>query len=188
MLQFDEKHITNLSEIYNFLQAYVDYHEGDPLIADDGEPTDCANLKQWLPSLQAVIKSKKVSKPKPIVKEKIVEVEIPVIDENDVYNAVKKARESVNPNYKYCVVYNDASECGLTDDVGVAMEHAAKVSKTRGHDNINVCRIFKSVADGTYKTKIEGWCSNGHYYDHVHGDGDYLHFDFIAQRANVYKI
>jgi len=187
MLQFDEKHITNLSEIYNFLQAYVDYHEGDPLIADDGEPTDCANLKQWLPSLQAVIKSKKVSKPKPIVKEKIVEVEIPVIDENDVYNAVKKARESVNPNYKYCVVYADAGQCGLTDDIGVAMEHAAAVSKTRRLDIVNVCRISK-IHDGTYKTIIEGWCCDGHY-DEVHGMcKDYLHFDFIAQRANVYKI
>ena len=95
---------------------------------------------------------------------------------------------NVNPNYKYCVVYHDASECGLTDDIGVAMEHAALVSKRRRFDNINVCRIVKSVNDGTYKTKIEGWCSDGHYYDKVHSDGDYLHFDFIAQRANVYKI
>ena len=184
MLQFNEKYITDLAEIYDFLQAYVDYHEGDPEIADDGEPTDCVNLKKWLPSLHAVIKSKKVAKPKPIVKEKVVEVEIPVMN----YAVVKQARESVNPNYKYCVVYHDASECGLTDDIGVAMEHAAMVSKTRRCDNINVCRIVKSVNDGTYKTKIEGWCSDGHYYDKVHGDGDYLHFDFIAQRANVYKI
>lgn len=183
MLQFSERHKSNLTEILNFLQAYVDYHEGDPELADDGQPTDCANLKKWLPSLQAVIESKKVTKPKPIVKEKVVEVEIPVMS----YDVVKQARESVNPNYKYCVVYDDAGECGLTDDIGIAMEHAAAVSKVRHLDIVNVCRISK-IHDGTYKTIIEGWCIDGHYYDNVHGDGNYLHFDYIAQRANVYKI
>lgn len=179
MLQFNERHIAKLKGIYNFLQAYIDYHEGDPEIAEDGRPTDCANLKEWLPSLQAVIESRRVSKPKPIIRE------IPVVDENDIYTAVKKARESVNPNYKYCVVYNDAGKCGLTDDIGVAMEHAASVSKMRHLDIVNVCRISKNDNDGTYRTSIEGWCIDGHYNENY---CDYLHFDFIAQRAEVYKI
>lgn len=178
MKQFEDIHIANLKRIYDFIYAFVDYHEFDPKVADDGEPTDAAVLEECLPSLKAVIES-----------EDIPTIEPQQVYDNDyLYNAVKLARESVNPNYKYCVVYHDASECGLTDDIGVAMEHAALVSKTRRGDNIHVCRIVKSVNDGTYKTKIEGWCSDGHYYDKVHRDGDYLHFDFIAKRANVYKI
>lgn len=178
MKQFDDIHLVNLNRMYDFLQAFVDYYEFDPKVAEDGEPTDAAMLEECLPSLKAVIES-----------EDIPTIEPQQVYDNDyLYNAVKLARESVNPNYKYCVVYNDASECGLTDDIGVAMEHAAQVSKTRRLDNINVCRIVRSDNDGTYRTKIEGWCSDGHYYDKVHGDGDYLHFDFIAQRANVYKI
>lgn len=184
MKQFDDIHLVNLNRIYDFLQAFVDYYEFDPKVAEDGEPTDAAMLEECLPSLKAVIDSEDV--PTMSIEPQVV---VNQVYENDnLYNAIKHARESVNPNYKYCVVYNDASECGLTDDIGVAMEHAAQVSKTRRLDNINVCRIVRSDNDGTYRTKIEGWCSDGHYYDKVHGDGDYLHFDFIAQRANVYKI
>ena len=182
MRQFEDIHIANLQRIYDFIQAFVDYHEFDPKVADDGEPTDAAMLEECLPALQAVIESEDVPTIEPQISIK------QVYDTDYLYNAVKHARESVNPNYKYCVVYSDASECGLTDDIGVAMEHAALVSKRIRYDNINVCRITKSVNDGTYRTKIEGWCSDGHYYDKVHSDGDYLHFDFIAQRANVYKI
>lgn len=175
MKQFEGTHIANLNRIYDFILAFVDYYEFDTQVADDGKPTDAAVLKECLPSLKAVIESE----------------DIPTTNQYDkdyVYNAVKLARESVNPNYKYCVVYCDASECGLTDDIGIAMEHAATVSKNRRFDNINVCRIFKSVSDGTYRTKIEGFCWDGHYYEKSHGDRNYLHFDFIAQRANVYKI
>ena len=45
MKQFEDIHIANLQRIYDFIQAFVNYYEFDPDVADDGEPTDAAVLK-----------------------------------------------------------------------------------------------------------------------------------------------
>ena len=101
----------------------------------------------------------------------------------------KQARESVNPNYKYCVTDGDIYECWLTDDIGVAMQkaHTLAVCKQRIH---HVLKIIKAK-DGTYKTTIECcYYDDGRCIDRSDGTV-FLHFDFIAQKVgdnNIHKI
>jgi hypothetical protein len=97
-----------------------------------------------------------------------------------IYTLTKDTRESIDPNFRYCVVDDNVDECYLTDDIGVAMEFAASKSK-EGHHMWHICRIFEAK-DGSYKTTIEGFCANGHYIERE-DKSDYLHIDFIFQRC-----
>ena len=96
-----------------------------------------------------------------------------------IYTVRKEARESINPNYRYCVINDDVDECYLTDDIGAAMEFAANKSKADTH-SWRVCNIVKA-GDGSYITTIEGHCMRGHYIDDDRRA--FLHFDYISQRC-----
>lgn len=72
------------------------------------------------------------SKPDFTPEVRYVNVEVPVekiLNEDDIRNRIlcaeKHGRESVNPNFKYCVFSTGwTNELYLTDDIGVAMEKA----------------------------------------------------------------
>ncbi len=99
-----------------------------------------------------------------------------------LYNTAKKARESVNPNYRWCALRDPIAEVWLTDDETQAMTFAANRSKDGSVWNI--CKI-KPAKDG-YRTYINAACANGHYREQP--ELKYLHFDYIARHASVHKI
>ena len=177
-----DEQMSALNEAIYFIEGYVEYFEGaEPL--DDG-PTDAEILSNILPVLKSVFSN---PEPAPIVEERVVEV--PSISEKELKNKIdsekRKAAESVNPNYRYCVVDSGLYECGLTDQETDAMEYAIKKSKGRGL--VYVCEIRK-VKDGTYKTFIIGVADNGDYSEKPHNfHSDYLHFNYIAEACGELK-
>jgi hypothetical protein len=54
----EEKHIKKLQDVYDFIEAFVDYYDGDPEVYE-GEPTDAARMKQCLPAIKGILKSKR---------------------------------------------------------------------------------------------------------------------------------
>lgn len=189
-----------LLDVYEFLDRFVECYKDDEPI-ESGEKTDAQRFAEKLPVLKKFLETKDpftIKKP-PIIKLEENKIENPNVQEflecmfgcddktkqtikNHLYAIAKYARESVNPNYRYCVIDGDISECYLTDDIGVAMEFAAKKSKAQ-HDwrvlSISKCK------DGSWRTFVEGWCDDGHYYERK-GE-EFLHFDYISQRALVVK-
>ena len=181
------------SEALEFIEAFVDYYCDDEPV-EPGEETDAQRLAKILPTLKGLFgnQQKRLNR---VIAEEREKARAESCQQNEtelkdkIYMAVKEARESVNPNYKYCVCDGDIYECWLTDDIGAAMQkaHTLAVSKHRIH---HVLKIYKAK-DGTYKTTVE--CC---YYD----DGScidrgdihaFLHFDFIAQKVgdeNIHKI
>ena len=99
---------------------------------------------------------------------------------NFVYTMVRQGKESVNPNYKYCVCNDSFGKIWLTDDLDAAMRFASTQSKLNTRTSYNVMRIVQK-RDGTYVTEKECWYNNGKYYE---GEGGYfLHYNYIAQNA-----
>lgn len=178
MLQFNKKHLKGLNEVIDFLDRYVE--DLDPVeFTSDGERSDFVVLSEALSDLRSIAVSKPIPKQSPDM------VTMTRRELNDlIYTERKNAAESVNPNYRYAVVDFDVTECKLTDDIGVAIEKAAHMS--RSGKNYNVLRIFKARS-GEYRTEIEGYCMYGHYEDCEKERGDYLHFNFIASRCTVEK-
>lgn len=181
----EEKNITVLSQVLEFIEAYAEYHICEGEVAEDGLPTDAKMLMDSIPFLKDIVSGKKYSD-KEIVFKKDLEGALYGKDlENALYTAEKHGRESVSPNYSWCVCDCDISECYLTDDIGEAMEFSAKKSMNGGM--WYVLKIQKSNCDGTYRTYFEGRCDDGHYFDS--DKREFLHFDYIAQRViDVKKI
>lgn len=179
MLQFNKKRLKGLNEAIDFLDRYVE--NLDPVeFADDGEESDFAALNNVLSDLRTIAGSKPVAKRSPDT------VTMTRLQLNDlIYTERKNAAECVNPNYSYAVVDFDVTECKLTDDIGVAIEKAASMSRS-GKD-YNVLRIFKAKS-GEYRTEIEGYCMDGHCEDCEKGRGDCLRFNFIASKCAVEKL
>lgn len=187
-----------LREVYDFLDRFVEMYINDTPV-EPGERTDAQILSDKLPIIKGFIDAKNpltINKP-PAIKLEDNKVENPNVQEflecmfgcddktkadikNHLYYIAKFARESVNPNYKFCVANCNLSECYLTDDIGMAMEFASK--KSKGGDSWRVLSIRK-CKDG-YRTFIEGYCYDGHYYEEG-GSRDFLHFDYIAQVAEI---
>lgn len=118
---------------------------------------------------------------------KYVEVEKPVeklLNEDEIKDRIwcaeKHGRESVNPNFKYCVFSTSwTKELYLTDNIGAAMEKAAALSKSVS-EFFTVYKI-QQASDGTYRTYSESTWVDGHL---LHEDRDeFLHFDYMAQMA-----
>lgn len=178
----EEKHIKKLQDVYDFIEAFVDYYDGDPEVYE-GEPTDAARMKQCLPAIKEILKSKRH------VEKKAVEPQQPTFSEeefkNAIYNAEKRAAEAVNPNYRYCVVDPDMTKCALTDDI----EHAMREAKSRsmcGEDFVYVLEIRKTP-DG-YMTFFDAVFMRGEYTD-AHDRESYLHYNYIAEATEkIYKI
>ena len=171
--------------LLEFATAFVDYELQTPedYVADDGQPTTAAEVAECLKVLPKSLPQRKASSPrhKPLPKSKMTYAEwLNNPDFKDyIYTVRKEARESINPNYRYCVINDDVDECYLTDDIGVAMEFAANKSKADTH-SWRVCNIVKA-GDGSYITTIEGHCMRGHYIDDDRRT--FLHFDYISQRC-----
>ena len=178
----DESVLDNIAEICEFARAYANYFADDKPVDDDIEETDAQRLCRLLPAVERFL-----DEPKPTYPTIATTFDEQI--ESVLRMRERMARESVNPNYKYCVCDGDIYECWLTDDIGAAMQkaHTLAVSKHRIHHVMKICK----AKDGTYKTTIE--CC---YYD----DGScidrsdkqyFLHFDFIAKKVgdeNIHKI
>lgn len=175
-----------LTEIYDWLEAFVDYNLD--FISDDGEETDAQRLSKMLPVFKRVL-TKEASKPKV----KTVTVEKTYTDVGDIVDLIlhnphikdyfdaniRHARESVNPNYKYCLASTNLDDVWVCDDIGRVMEYGVVLAKTNGK-SYNVCSI-KEQSDGTYKLFIEGYCSRDGYMESGSSVRDYLHFDYVAR-------
>ena len=172
MIIIQDNVIPALREIFEFVEAFVDYHIDEKSI--DGQPTDAERMRISLPALKGIIDSEKVDN---IVTQEDLK--------NIVYNAEKRGREAVCPLYKYRVIDSDIKYCYVTDDISKAMEKAASLSKTSGpHSVFNI----RKANDGSYKTFYEAIYYEGKYNDT--DLQDFLHFDFILQRvgSNIHKI
>ena len=184
--QITQEQLKALSEALYFLDAFVEYHISEEPI-EPGTRTDAQELYDILPLLAAIAHNEPVEVTEP--EETPIENNGPTQEEIDnmIYNAKKTAAESVNPNYKFCVVDSSLRECYLTDDEADAMVCAIKKSRHSGM--WNVCRIFQAE-DGTYKTRITGFADGGEYYEPSYR-GSYLHFNYIAEacgNSNIHKI
>ena len=197
-----DKQLNDFEFLLEFLDAYSDYYADDEPVEDDGEPTDAMRISKVLPSIKKAFAKRKrhTDKPKqkPAPKEDVLNIQEHegFIVYNDVvyqdietlvYNMVKKARESINPNYRYCLCDWDLRDCYLSDDISEIMEFGTMLSR-REDKAFNVLEIFKAH-DGSYQTKIIGQCDEGHYEDKdMSLYGKYLHFDYIAQAATMHKV
>lgn len=173
MVIIQDNVIPALREIFEFVEAFVDYHVDEKSI--DGQPTDAERMRICLPALKGIIDSERVDN---IVTQEDLK--------NIVYNAEKRGREAVRPLYKYCVVDSDINYCYVTDDLGRAMERAASLSKTSS--DFQYVLNIRQANDGSYKTFYEARYDNGKWCDiDMH---DFLHFDYILQRvgSDIYKI
>lgn len=186
----DELTKQTLHDIYEFLEAFVDYHIDEPSVLDPGEMTDAQILSTKLPVLKKLLdETKNQETNNPEIEEFMESVfgadEKTMHEIRSHLNILEyRASERINPNYRYCVVDGPLHECYLTDDIGRAMELAASKSKVQGM--WSVLRIEK-VKDGSYKTFKECFYSGGEYFD----SNDYwpfLHFYYIARQAKVQKI
>jgi hypothetical protein len=165
-----------------WVERFVDYNLQVPAdyTDEDGNPSDAVTLKRCLETLPERWPKQQKTKSKPEPKKMTYIEWLNNPDFKDyIYTIRKEARESINPNYRYCVVNDDVDECYLTDDIGVAMEFAANKSKADTH-SWGVCNIVKA-GDGSYITTIEGHCMRGHYIDDDRRT--FLHFDYISQRC-----
>lgn len=187
MKQITKKQLDALYNAIYFLDAFVDYHIDEEPIEKD-EPTDAQMLAALLPTLKSVFKNKPVPAKKPAEKEKPAADRVKTYTQDEVdnliYNAKKDAAESVNPNYKFCIVDSSIHECYVTDDEADAMVFAVKKSRVTGM--WNVCRIFKAK-DGTYKTRIIAFADDGKYYESSSTMMTYLHFNYIAEVCGEVK-
>jgi len=174
-----------LEEAYDFLLAFVEYHIDEPPFDTEDGLTDAQRLSEHLPVLKRMLNP---TTPKLVQysDDDYSEFENNQKYKNYIYSQVRHARESVNPNYKYCVSSSHLTDCYLTDDISVAMEFAAKKSRDCGM--WYVLKIGK-IRDGSYKTFVQGICHDGHYQES--DKHAYLHFDYIAQAVgenHIHKI
>ena len=159
-----------MDELLDFLEKYAEYHIDDAPIEPDIE-TDAQMIRRLMPKLRQLISE--MSKTKTHRS----------IDKDIEYSIKKDARESVNPNYRYCAVDHQIRQFYLTDDVSDAMQFAANKSMS---DMWYVLEI-KQVKDGSYKTFIDCIYYDKHYQERTDYK-DFLHFDYIAQCAErIYK-
>ena len=173
-----------VDEVMQFLKAFVDYHIDETPIEPD-VATDAQMLEKNIPVLERLLtkkpKRKRARKPKTVSYsdyDKLYDTDQTF--KNYVDARMRYARESVNPNYKYCVCNDSFDSIWLTDDLDAAMQFASTQSKLNTRTSYNVMRIVQK-RDGTYVTEKECWYNNGKYYE---GEGGYfLHYNYIAQNA-----
>lgn len=174
-----------LERVVEWLDAYIDYHIDEPSVLEEGVPTDAQWLSNDLPVLKGMLSERNEVKDSPYLPDEDYEdVTLWGQDlKNALFSAAKFARESVNPNYKYCVVDERLYEVWLTDDLEKAMEAAH--SKSKCDSCIWHVYWIKQCSDG-YRCLDECWYSHGEYFD---GDMKcFLHYDYIAHNANVHKL
>lgn len=159
--------IDSLKELYEFLEFYADATSN--IKSEDGLETDSEMIKRNLSKVYQIINSKDFSDNELLFGDKL---------KNVIYSIRKEAEESVDPNYKYCITDSSIECCYLTDDLSLAMEKAALMSKH--NKSYYILAIFEDN-DHSFKTKIIGRCHEGHYYEDDHRT--FLHFIFIYKRV-----
>lgn len=174
-----------LERVVEWLEAYIDYHIDEPSVLEEGVPTDAQWLSNDLPVLKAMLSERNEIKDSPYLPDEDYEdVTLWGQDlKNALFSAAKFARESVNPNYKYCVVDEELYEVWLTDELDKAMECASNKSKCDG----GIWHVYwiKQCSDG-YRCINECWYAHGKYFD---GDmRSFLHYDYIAHNAKIHKL
>ena len=173
-----------LKSVVEWLEAYIDYHIDEPSVLPKGEATDAQILANKLPVLKSILNERNEVKDSPYLPDEDYEdVTLWGQDlKNALFSAAKFARESVNPNYKYCVFDSSLYEVYLTDDFEKAMGAAQSKSKFGGI--WKVCSI-KKTRDG-YRCFTECWYNHGEYYE---GNREsFLHYDYIAHNATIFKL
>lgn len=202
------KDLKKLSFIQEFIEAFIDYHEGDPTTIE-GEPTDAELLKEALPELKRLIQgpqSVNDVKDEPWFKEfitqqrkeasretELIDIEVALEElqekqwfKNYVYTQVKDAKESVDPHVKYMVVDTELQdEAGITDDYKKAFEVAMQGS--RDGRNMYLLRVCKAD-DGSWRTYVDEYFSDGEWIEGVGKGHEYLHFNYIEEAVGVRKI
>lgn len=174
-----------LERVVEWLEAYIDYHIDEPSVLEEGVPTDAQWLSNDLPVLKGMLSERNEIKDSPYLPDEDYEdVTLWGQDlKNALFSAAKFARESVNPNYKYCVTDSGLYDVYLTDDFGTAMECASSKSKYKS----GMWRVFsiKETRDG-YRCFTECWYNRGEYYE---GNREcFLHYDYIAHNAKIHKL
>lgn len=177
LVNVNENELNALSEVYRFVERYVEIYKDDEPI-EKGIETDAQHFSKILPNIKKILDAQ----PK-IIKEnktpKLNEGEI-VLHKNELYCKLKHAKESVNPNYKYCVVDAYINECYLTQDLFSAMRKAKSLSIIK--DCFCYVLEIRKVNDGTYRTFKIGAYKNDYHKDYGNGEM-FLHFNYIAERV-----
>lgn len=177
MIEINKENLDALSEVYRFVERYVEIYKDDEPI-EKGIETDAQHFSKILPNIKKILDTQ----PKTIKENKapkLNEDEI-VLHKNELYCKIKHAKESVNPNYKYCVVDAEINECYLTQDLSNAMKKAKSLSIIK--DDFSYVLEIRKVNDGTYRTfKIFAY-DNDYYKDYGYGEM-FLHFNYIAERV-----
>ena len=175
----DELQKNTLQSVVEWLEAYIDYHKDEPSLLPEGEPTDAQILANKLPVLKSLLKEEPKN---PYITDEDQTLSGQDL-KNALFSAAKFARESVNPNYKYCVVDSDLYEVYLTDDLERAMDAAHDKSRYDG----GIWHVYqiKQCRDG-YRCLDECWYSHGEYFE---GDmKTFLHYDYVAHNAKIHKL
>lgn len=177
MKTVDTNELIVIDEVILDLERQLD------LYGDDMEKECLEELTNTISVLKGI-----TNKPDFAPEVKYVEVEKPVeklLNEDEIKDRIwcaeKHGRESVNPNFKYCVFSTGwTKELYLTDDIGAAMEKAAALSKSVG-EFFTVYEI-RQASDGTYRTYSESAWVDGHLLHENHEE--FLHYDYMSQMAD----
>lgn len=171
LVNVNENELNALKEMCIFVQGFVRYHIDEKPV-EDGIQTDAQRMSFLLPLVNRIIEAKEY-----VVLDKD---KLSKLDKNILYQETKIAKESVNPNYKYCVVDSEINECYLTQDLFSAMKKAKSLSIIK--DNFCYVLEIRKVNDGTYRTfKIFAY-KNDYHKDYGYGEM-FLHFNYIAERV-----
>lgn len=176
-IEINTEMLNALSEVYTFIERYVEIYKDDEPF-EEGVETDAQHLFKILPNVKKILNAQ----PKTIKENKTPKLDEGniIIHKNELYCKIKHAKESVNPNYKYCVTDAGINECYLTQDLFTAMKKAKALSII--NDEFSYVLEIRKVQDGTYRTFKIGAYDNDYYKDY--GDGEmFLHFNYIAERV-----
>ena len=181
--EITEKEKYALRQVYEFVEAYVDYY------CDyvDNPETDAYRMNGCLPFIKSIIDKPTKRKPKP----QSVEELILANSELKAYidTKVRWAKESRNPNYKYCVADASTTRIWLTDDYDKALQFAKTQSKINEDDY--VVYSIQQMKDKTYKLKRECSYMEGDYTAASFVYEIYLHYNYVAEmvgETNIFKI
>lgn len=176
-IEINKEMLNALSEVYTFAERYVEIYKDDEPI-EKGVETDAQHLYKILPNVKKILNAQ----PKTIKENKTPKLDEGniIIHKNELYCKIKHAKESVNPNYKYCVTDAGINECYLTQDLFTAMKKAKALSII--NDEFSYVLEIRKVQDGTYRTFKIGAYDNDYYQDYGNGEM-FLHFNYIAERV-----
>ena len=177
--EITEKERNALRQVYEFVEAYVDYYY---LLVDNPE-TDAHRMNGCLPLIKSIID--KPAKPQSVEELILTNPEL----KGYIDTKVRWAKESRNPNYKYCVTDGETTRVWLTNDYDKALQFAKTQSKINEDDF--VVYSIQQMKDQTYKLKRECFYTEGDYMAASFAHELYLHYNYVAEmvgETNIFKI